>query len=255
MPAKLGTIVLTRTPELFGRLLSSAQGMPLGDLCVVVNNGLSPEVTEAGIRARWAVINPPRNLSFSAGNNLAADVAIKAGCSHLLLLNDDVIASPRFFDGVRASLDLAEPLVGFRLTDRGRVNHDGTKVFRTTATDHIGRDAPVSSREPKVAIVPAVTFAAAAVTSQAWTALGGLDEGYFYGWEDSDFCLRVLESGGIIRVNRAVDAEHAECGTRMRGSQINSENATRFLNRWRERLPGILDGYKERYPDAEGIDE
>lgn len=252
--ARLGVIVLTRTPALFRRLLDSlGDTRKCFDFCIVVDNGQSQETQALGLTKGWAVLAPATNLSFSEGNNAAARVAISQGCTHLLLLNDDVIASPKFAEGVRAHLELADPVVGYRITDNGHVNHDGTCVWRNGATDHIGRGAPQTTPERAVAVVPSVTFAAATIRADAWRELDGLDEGYYYGWEDTDFCLRVLAAGGTVRVCRTVDVEHGECGTRIRGSRTNSENAERFLGRWQSRLPALLAAYKEAHPDAEGI--
>lgn len=36
-------------------------------------------------------------------------------------------------------------------------------------------------------------------TRQAWEEVGGIDESFFYGPEDVDFCLRVLDSGQNVR--------------------------------------------------------
>lgn len=257
---KIGTITLTRNADLFARLIFSFQEQKPGDLNLVVNNGQSEEVVRLAVEHGWGCINVPTNLSFSEGNNLAAKVALAQGCSHLLLLNDDVIASPRFADGVRNSLGLAEPVLGFRITDRGRVNHDGTKIVAsgelTGVCDHIGRGAAQVPPPPERTnvVVPSVTFAAVLVSADGWKRLGGLDEGYFYGWEDTDFCLRAIAGGGTVRVRRDLDVEHAECGTRIRHSRNDHNNALLFLGKWKHRIPELLAEYQKRHPDAEGIE-
>lgn len=259
MDSRIAVIVLTRTPSLFERLVSSLGERPC-NLGIVVNNGQSPEVTEFAVREGWACVNPRTNLSFSEGNNVAAKVAISQGCSHVLLLNDDVIASPEFLEGVRSCAHLAEPVLGFRITDRGTVNHDGTCIGCSGSwlgvSEHIGRGDPIAEiTDPfdALAIVPSVTFAAALVRLDAWADLGGLDEGYLYGWEDTDFCLRVISDGGIVRVCRDYSIEHAECGTRARNGSNDRLNVERFLTRWQPKIPALFDEYGRRFPDAEGL--
>ena len=50
----------------------------------------------------------------------------------------------------------------------------------------------------KIAPVPTISGACFSMTREAFTALGGFDEGYFLHVEDVDLCWRVRRSGGEV---------------------------------------------------------
>jgi GT2 family glycosyltransferase len=114
-------------------------------------------------------------------------------------------------------------------------------------TDHLGRGQARKDWESKeAAYCDAVTFAAALIKRDTWDFLGGLDEAYRYGWEDTDFCMRVLEAGGAIKCARDAVALHDECGTRPRGGQNDSTNYQLFTSRWEAKIPALLTAYHQR---------
>lgn len=247
----LGIITLSRTPEYVGRLL---ERMPkaMGALGVearhvVVNNANSPALTARAIRNRALALEPGCNTSFSEGNNMAAKVL--ADARWLLLLNDDLVPEPEFVQRLYDRREGCDVLGALLLNGDGMVNHAGT-IVRPRLTDHLGRGEPRERWEHSgTAHCAAVTFAAALVRHSTWDELGGLDERYVYGWEDTDYCMRVLEAGGTIKCARDAVAVHDECGTRPRGSARDNANYQLFTKRWEQRTIQLLKDYQRRIPE------
>lgn len=246
---RLSILTLSRRVEHFKRLARSLDKAGSEVERLLVNNANDPRMTALALRHGWAVIEPGYNTSFSVGNNLAAKAA--AG-DWLLLLNDDLrIKQARFIETLWTARLQADVVGALLLHGDGTVNHAGTLVDRTR-TDHIGRHDP-QEKWRHSAYVPSVTFAAALIRRSLWDQLGGLAQRYVYGFEDTDFCLRAIEVGASIYCERGAIAVHDECGTRPRGGARDEQNMRTFFATWQDLIPGLLEGYRERHPDAEGI--
>jgi len=248
----LSIITLSRNPCHMTRLLDRLDRQtdpPPYDAILVNNDHRSVGLTVDTLRRGWLVIEPGYNTSFSVGNNMAAR-AVEG--EWLLLLNDDlVLHDSRFLATLWQAREKAEILGALLLHADGTVNHAGTTVStgRGAAlgrTDHIGRGAPALGFYQRSCYVPSVTFAAALIKRDLWDRLGGLDERYYYGWEDTDFCLRALREGARIWCERGAVATHDECGTRPRGGRHDAQNASTFISTWQAILPDLLDGYARR---------
>ncbi len=197
--------------------------------------------TVLGIRRGWAVIEPGYNTSFSEGNNMGAKAALG---DYLLLLNDDMVLEPqaltRMWDN-REKADLTGMLI---LNTDGTVNFAGTALW--PSSHHMCRNEPRGAVEEAAFYrCEALTFAAAMMKRELYERLGGLDERYIYGWEDTDFSCRVLEDGGSIGVTLDAVAIHDECGTRVRGDGgYFKNNADLYHTTWdKPRIRALLQQY------------
>lgn len=249
----LGIVTLSRNYRYVKRLHESLQGQRPADvevLRLLVNNyqhgywgGLMRSVAR---ERRWAVWSPGRNTSYSEGNNEGVRRLVRwadakgVRLTHVLLLNDDVVARPDFLRRLWASRHFADVVGALLLNSDGTVNHAGVDLRK--GDPHVGRglqpelfdsvgtlnDAWGSWCSPCMA----VTGAAMLVKLDLWQQLGGLDEGYVYGFEDTDFCMRALEAGAVIRCERRAVAVHDECGTRPKQGERDVANAERFRSTW-----------------------
>lgn len=148
----------------------------------------------------------------------------------LLLLNNDVrLLDPFLFESLAHHLGPARTgIVGVRLLDdAGLINHDGTS-FSNGLPMHLGRGQ--QDEESVCGLTPATTFACALIDRELFTSLNGLDEGYGWGYEDTDFCLRAAELGYLTVTCRRASAVHNEFGTRERGGDV--KEAQRFYGKW-----------------------
>jgi len=225
----VSVIVLTRDrPDLFVRCAESIVpgDVPIVDR-IVVQNGTDAETAVYAKAHGWMIVGGERNLSFAQGNNQAA---AHAQGSHLFLLNNDASCEPETLTRLWAARQ--HPILGCLILDQaGSVNHAGMGFTDRGLPYHLGRngDPSVYLGMPDVPC-PAVTFAGVLIASAAYKAIGGMDERYWYSWEDVDFCLRAVELGIVPRVVLGARLHHAEFGTRT-GSE-DTMNFRQFVDSW-----------------------
>jgi GT2 family glycosyltransferase len=158
----------------------------------------------------------PRNLGYAAANN---EGAAHACAPALLLLNSDVVpAGPGWLGRLNAAIDApgiaaAGPKLLF---DDESIQHAGLFFQRDpdgmwlNAHYHKGmpRAWPAADQPRRV---PGVTGAALLVHRRLFEAVGGICEDYIVGdYEDSDFCLRLHESGARTTYVPAAELFHFE---------------------------------------------
>ncbi len=168
------------------------------------------------------------NHSFSASSNLGARLAQG---EHLLFLNNDIalthdplpamlraLAAP----GVAAvGARLVEPVVQADGGMRPVLHHDGIG-FRLLHGGDYGRslwlpyEVEAAEADPSEGTdaVPAATAAMLLLRRADFQAMGGFDEGYDYGLEDVELCLRLGRRRGQLVVARDAVAVHQRSATR-----------------------------------------
>jgi GT2 family glycosyltransferase len=136
-----------------------------------------------------------RGDGFARRVNLGARAALAAGADRIVLLNDDTRVEPG------AIALLAEAARGgiagaLLLEPDGRVQSAGFRWQPRTGRLRALRRAGGP--------VDAVSAAAMAIDAVAFLALGGLDEGFSWYWEDIDLCLRARDRGlPVVLVSEA----------------------------------------------------
>ena len=167
---------------------------------VVVNNGAQP--LSAGLAD--IVIENGRNLGFARAVNRG--VAASRG-DYVLLLNSDTRFETDVLSGMRAFMD-AHPKAGIAgvqlVFEDGRLQNS-VDIIPGLATQFVnksllkiifpkrypskrsGYDAPTK--------VPSVIGACMLIRRELIAVIGGLDEGFFFYLEETDFCLRAAGHG------------------------------------------------------------
>ena len=218
-------ICLSKTPRLFARMLTSfwppltrhySEG-------ILINNGGQDASNELASIYGWSSIVPGENLSFARGNNLAAKAS---QYSHLVLVNDDAILDRGILQVLWDYRNY--PIVGSVIRNNsGAITHHGGTFTSDLSPIHHTPEKP----ENVECSAPWVTFACVQIKHEIWDALGGLDEGYWYGHEDVDFCLRLIESGrGCALVAPNANLRHDELGTRRPPG--DNDGAEKFRQDW-----------------------
>lgn len=184
------------------------------------------------------------NLGFSKAHNQAARIAQG---DYLLLLNNDTMVSPGFIQEMKRTFEI-DPDIGvvgcLILTlddfDSGKkVSHAGVMFTEDYVPYELGpvvaSIAPgIPFSDPRVKQtreVPSVTFACVMISRKCWDAVGGLDEEYINGWEDSDFCLKARELGYKVWYTGNAMIKHRKHGTTGRFLH-EAENRARYDAVW-----------------------
>ena len=230
---------------------------------IVVDNGSADGTAEwlrSGHRIPVRVLENETNRSFSE----AVNQGIAAGSSELvLLLNNDVEPATPGWLGlmVETLLDGDAECVGARLIYPRRTGLDnaGDEVRPDLSLQHRGihfvpdpagvprprnlgtGEDPISDAARSVSEVPAVSAACLLARRETLVEVGALDEGYVYGTEDTDLCLRIAERGGrTVCDGRAALFHHEYATQNVEGREAKRRNRThnrrRFVERWGPRL-------------------
>jgi len=176
---------------------------------IVFDNASSDGAPEAiasccpGVR----LIRSARNLGFARANNAAAS---EATGDAMLLLNSDTVVTPGM---VEALLAVLADDKGVGLAAPANVSCDGThqrsvEHLITPATEFSRRARKRAASEVESALAAGGDIsslgyccgAAMMVRREAFEAVGGFDERFFFYFEDADLCKRIAESGRGIRV-------------------------------------------------------
>jgi GT2 family glycosyltransferase len=206
---------------------------------IVVDNASTDETATAlprlpGLR----VHRNDRNLGFAKACNQGAGLARGR---HLLFLNNDTEALANWLPPLVRMLESAPDIamVGSKLLfPDGTIQHAGVVVA-------YGRPLPISPfhayyRKPPAASarpleVSAVTAACMLVRADAFSRLGGFDEGYRNGYEDVDLCFKVRAAGLRIAYTPESVLYHHESVSEGRFLN-NAENEDLLNRRWMGRF-------------------
>ena len=195
--------------------MASAAG--IGLRMVVVDNdsgdaaAIEKVIADQGARHSTRVIRAPRNGGFAYGNNLAVQSAYQGGAipDYFWLLNPDTEVRPR------SSVELVEflksrpsvGLAGSRLEAKDGEVWPYAFRFHTPLTEidsglKLGILAKLLAEyvvlrkmgtEPEP--VDWLPGASMMVRRELVDAIGGMDEGYFLYYEETDYCRRIKEAG------------------------------------------------------------
>jgi N-acetylglucosaminyl-diphospho-decaprenol L-rhamnosyltransferase len=194
--------------ELLQRAVNSANADRDGPTRVFVIDNASDAPPQLMPEPDLTQVRNPSNRGVAAARNQGAALGTSP---FILLLDSDAELEPGCLSALVAVLD-ADPTIAL-----------AAPVFTDQAPEASGGRAPGLARKlarglgltaryrgvarPTDAPFWDVDFAIGAcqlVRRAAWDAVGGLDESYFYGPEDLDFCLRLTAQGGrVVQVGGA----------------------------------------------------
>ena len=174
-------------------------------------SALAPRTESPVPSPQLTYLHTGRNLGFSGGMNVGARAALEAGADMVLLANSDIVVSPHCLERLESTLSshtgagIAGPLVLSR-TRPDRVASAGISYNRRSGRMRVlGVGTKAIEASPESRKVDAVSGCLMLVTRKVLDTIGFLDERYFFGFEDLDFCRRAEAAGfSTILVNSAV---------------------------------------------------
>ncbi|MHC1481041.1 glycosyltransferase family 2 protein [Frateuria aurantia] len=215
----------------------------------LVDNASSDGVPQREAAARQSdgrlqLLQQTRNLGFGAAVNRGA---MRAGGTHLLILNPDCLLAAGSLGQLLASLqrDPRAGLVGAVVCDaEGRPDpasrrHDPLLRRALATLLRLHGDAGVAvagAWPPERVVCDAVSGALMLLPRRAWLAVGGFDEGYFLHCEDLDLCRRLRDAGYRVWLDGAVRVEHGKGGSSRHRPVFVSWHKHRGMWRWFRRF-------------------
>ena len=196
-------------------------------------------------------VDPTKNNTFSENNNIGAK---QVKTPYTLFLNSDTEPQPGFIGHMEKALDNKKvAVVGSRLfflkdskkkikfkgkvinidSEKGKIQHAGIVYNESFMPEEYGRGfSPDDSEVLKNRIVPSVTGACMMVRTKEFLEIGGFDESFKNGWEDTDLCLRFLEKGNLCMYAANSIVGHHFAGSQFQG-RFKNEDANFDL--WRKK--------------------
>lgn len=194
------------------------------------------------------IIENDENQSFSKANN---DAVKTAEGEYVLLLNNDMEPTYGWLNemmGVMLNNDnvgsvgakLIFPFYSYENEKSFKIQH-ASDMFTNDKNDVF---VPYNQYNPLDPFFHkanftrkciSVTGACLLVKKSVYEELGGLDEGYFYGYEDVDFSLKLYEAGYDVYYCSSALLFHHESFTRKNAPYLQ-DNHVRLTNKWYDLL-------------------
>jgi len=252
-------IVSYRCARLLRDCLSSlrADRLTEGDVEAIVVDSASGDDTPAMVRREFPevrLLESAENGGFARGNN--AGIALARG-GLILLLNPDTVVPPGAVRALARYLEArpAVAAVGPRLVYPDGSPQVGCQRFPTLATEAARQWMPLArplglvdrgDAAPRCAgPVDWVSGACLLVRRRALDRVGGLDEGFFLYFEETDWCLRARRAGlevhhvpetAIVHVGGGSAAAAGVALERARVSSRFRESRRRYFRKHHGRL-------------------
>lgn len=237
--------------NLYSSLLPSLKEIELNWRWFIKENGSSDQSLD--IIKNWkneqiiTIAYPNNKQNYSQGNNYLFNQANPGDDDLILLLNNDIIFNDQ--KSIKNMLDIIlndskVGIVGAKLNYTNKktiLQHSGVVWHRN------GLHTPINFRAGKKEeerdrinrYVPMTTGACLLTRANIYRQVAGLDEKYFFCWEDCDFCLKVKELGYEIVLCGQTDILHEESAS-LKKNPIDklffSSNTKIFMERWRHKI-------------------
>lgn len=193
------------------------------------------------------------NEGFSRTVNVGLRRALDEGRAAVLMNADVEIETPgwaKMMEKTKDSHGSRAAVVGARLLfPNGLIQHGGIYFSLLTRTfDHKYKYGPANLPAALASTVCPVTGAFQWITNECLTEVGLYDEEFRMGWEDVDYCIRVMRSGRDCIYNPRIWGWHHEMMFRGRKNEKlqkwQAESWLTFGNKWaNENFAGLVPSW------------
>lgn len=239
---------------------------------IVINNSLDRDLgSELKKFSNVTLINPKRNLGFARANNLGIREALLSGADYLILLNNDTLVPPGFFEKLlkfaetSPKLQITSPKIyfakGFEFHKNRYKKHESGKIiwyaggkidWNNIYASHRGIDEFDNGQYDRVTETDFTTGCCLLIPKEVITKIGLLDENYFLYYEDVDYSQKAKKKGIKIIYYPFAFVYHKNAGSSQGpGSRLHEYYQTRnrliFGFRYaplRNKLPLIKEGMR-----------
>jgi GT2 family glycosyltransferase len=224
--------------ELTVACLMSLQALDYDDWKVIVLDNGSDDDSVERIQEKCPyieVVELGENLGFARGNNAGIRLALERGAEYVWLLNNDTTVDPLALRALVAKAE-ADPTVGavgsaiYDASDSERLQVWGGGRVNFWLGRSRGFLHPASDEKLEFLSGASLLLRRAVLES-----IGLFDEGFFFYWEDTDYCFRLRQAGWRLAVapeSKIWHKESASVGkTSTRLDNLFNTSAARFFEK------------------------
>lgn len=183
---------------------------------ILVDNGSDPPLAEAiGDRhPEVDILRLPDNTGFAGGNNAGLRRALAGPSAYFFLLNNDTELAPDALDHLVAAIEAA-PDIGlvtakvYYAADRRRIWSVGNRLNIFLDVTGGGEGQIDNGQWDRPRDIDFAPFCAVVLRRELLETVGLLDEGFFFYYEDMDYCRRARLAGYRLRLCPAAHVWHA----------------------------------------------
>lgn len=155
------------------------------------------------------IIRLGQNLGYAGNNNVGIGAARKMGADWVLILNEDTVLAADCLAQLVAAGE-SDPRIGiigpmvYHYDEPDIIQSAGGKLGRRWEPLHLAQNEPETGQFPLPHEVDWISGCALMVRRPVIDQAGMIDARYFYYWEETEFCIRVRESGWrVVHVPQA----------------------------------------------------
>jgi GT2 family glycosyltransferase len=174
---------------------------------ILVDNG-SSDGSVAAVQEQFGnqvhIIANQQNNGFAGGSNQGFDLAVELGAAWILLLNNDTLVAPDFFEQIEKVLSsdttyqILSPAIFYYSAPEiiWHLGSDGIPGTLLARNRFQGKKLPVGF--PPLLPQDFISGCAMLIRQDVYLKVGLFDTRFFAYWEEVDFCIRARQAGFLI---------------------------------------------------------
>lgn len=189
------------------------------------------------------ILEQEENIGVAVGNNIGIKYALEHFCEYILLLNNDVELEPRMIEMLIAEADestVVVPKIYYYDNPNTIWMAGGEMNWRKGETRHLGIDQLDDGNYDEKKLISYAPTCAMLVHRKVFEKTGFMDEKVFMYFDDTDFCVKVLDAG--LQILYIPDAKMWHKVSSSSGGKASKvfvyyyyRNQQYFLNKYKEK--------------------